>query len=1108
MPPKAKNTKSTSQPPDPFLRAINLCYDADDATRIAHFRPTTKCVKLLRSLNGEEEERAFLITAPYGTGKSLTATYLLHLAENRPESSQTLLQLGKRLAQVSPELGKDAQSRRQSKTKKGVVIALHGYRPLIGESIKEAVLDSMARLKLGRATRKIREMPAGTIEDGIAILGEAKAKCLENKCDRLLIIWDEFGRHLEAIVAEGRGDSLADIQTLAEYVARSRDLPMALGVLLHQGLLHYAGNVPQTVRADWKKIEGRFSTIQYIDDSKEIYRLVAEVLQDRLPSRKIAKQKLTEMARQCKKHGFFTDFKQAELAALLAEASHMDPAALFLLPRVSARVAQNERTLFSFLKTADLPDQITVADLYDYFSPAMRSDTTVGGTHRQWLETESAISKASADSDEVKVLKSACLLGLGTSGERTRTGHEQLLFSLASFDSSVDWEAKIDGLIERKLLLHRKHNDEVSVWHGTDIDLRSRLEEERRRVEDTFDLVEFLTKESPPPIWKPVEYNSDTSVRRYLQGEYHSIRQPSGILSWGMVADQTSADCDGRVLYLIPDDTGEFKQADSIARTDLRHERIVAVIPSEVLALRQAAIEVECLGRMQLDASLTETDPLALAEIQQMSDDAREHLQKLVDRLTMPREGGPTWIYNSKKIRVENPQQLSQKLSEIMRSVYTKTPVIKNEMIVRKKPSPVIVNARKKLTLGILDRHGREEFGIAGNFPDKSMFRTVLLHTGLYRVDNGNWSYAAPKAIKDPGLRAVWQELQKFFTAPSDQPKSVTELLEKLKQPPFGVRAGLLPILFAAALRAFPSALALTRDGEYVEDVLPSEVEQLCRTPEQFKLSVIEIDESRTQYLRALHQMFTPVKDYTPTETDLIRLCFDAIGGWRAQLSPASMATRRISAKSAKFRAMITKPRNPIHTLLDGIPSIFEIPVSKPASLLEQIEVSKIELEKIGSIYAEEAAAILRQTVGTTMSEANSTAREVALHWAQHFSAGFIENLADSSFKGFLSRMRMPYDSDALLLDSLSDQLLKIKISRWGDATIADFRRELQNIVRQIEDIALKSEGIEEGGVSLMQSRMQAMYSQLVEAIGPERAAEVLSLLEADPKGVSHGNHD
>lgn len=1115
MPPKKSRKRLGKTNVDPFLRSINICYDAEDAGRIAHFRPTTKCAAMIRALLGEEQDRSFLIVAPYGTGKSLTATYLLHLVENRSSSSKVLLNLSKRLSEVSPELGRYAANRRQKSDRSGIVLALHGPCESLPQRLKEAVLESMERLKLGRSARTIRTMPADSIEDAIAILTELKARCESTGCDRIVILWDEFGRHLEALVSEGRGDTLGEVQLLAEFVSRSRDIPISLALLLHQGLLHYAGNVPQSVRADWKKIEGRFRTIQYIDDSKEIYRLVAEVVADRSSSEKASQRKTNSVARRCRELGLFSDFTQTELKELLHTAQPIDPVALYLLPRVSARVAQNERTLFSFLYNADLSDRVDVAALFDYFAPSMRSDTAVGGTHRQWLETESAVTKVADDESGIKGLKTACLLGLGTSGERSRTGRELLVFALEGFEKKGAWSQALSTLIDRKLLLHRQHNDEVSVWHGTDLDLRGRLDEERRRLGDDFNLVTFLTKEAQPPAWKPVQHNDDYGVRRYLTGEYQTVGQLNSYLNWDVVFDGIEIDCDGKILYLVAENAEEFGEAEEVARGHLNHERLIVAIPREPLPLREAALEVACLTRMQHDNELVESDPLALAEIQQMTDDAREHLQKLVDKLTKPSQIGPRWFYRGDEVGVESPRDLRLELSGIMNRVFSKTPRIYNEMIVRKKPSPIVVNARKKLLLGILERHGQEEVGIQGNFPDKSMFRTVLLHTGLYKVDKrtGRWGYVAPAKVEDPGVRAVWRKIQQFLTEPANTPKNIASFFEKLISPPFGLRAGLLPILFGAGLKAFPSAISLTRNGEYVDDILPSEIEQLCRTPQQYRLAVLDIDTSRTKYLRRLHKQFTSVRGYEAAESDLIRLCYDAIESWKAQLPPAAMSSRRISGRTAKFRAVISRTADPLQLLFEKLPTACDSSIAKPDTLFKRLRQCMNELSEVASMYAEHAAATVRHNIALGGSTDDESVRGAAKQWASCFDGGFVETLSDGMAKGLLSRMQIPYESDEILLDSLSSLLVGKSLSRWDDSTVAVFDREFQNIVRRIEDVALSSDGILASGDSgdsgisqLVRGRMSELFERLARLIGVDEATEVLESVPRQLEGIKHGN--
>ena len=1096
-----------------FLRAINLCYDAEYPERIAHYQPTAKSARCLRALAGLDDERAFFIVAPYGSGKSILATYLLHLIENQEEATLILLDLAHKLGRVNPELGKFALRRRQQGRRAGLVLALHGYAHSLPQSLKAAMLAAMTRLRLGRQARPLREMPCETMEQAIALIGVLQAKVSEaahTHYDRIIILWDEFGRHLESLVAEGRTAALGDLQLLAEFVGRAPAPPITLGLLLHQDLLRYAGSMPQSVRAEWTKIEGRFKTIQYIDDSKEIYRLIGSVMASRAISSAASQATVGAQAARCAPFGLFPDFTESELDDALNHAYPLSPVTLYLLPRLAARVAQNERTLFSFLSTVEGSAPMGPEYLYDYFSPIMQADTAVGGTYRQWLETQSALSKVGEDDLAAKILKSACLLGLGTGGERSRVGRDLLRFAVSPSDEGEAVESAIDGLIGRKLLLHRRHSDDVSVWHGADVDLRGRLEDEKYHQRDQLKLLDFLAKEAAPPTWRPGEYNDDFYVRRYLGGEYHDNATLTSYLRFEFPLESVPANCDGKVLYILAETSEQLEQVEEVVQHQLPEmddsltERVVLALPREPLALHEAALEVACLLRLQFDADLVESDPLVAPELQQMTDDARSHLQRLIDRLIHPGPDGPRWFHRGREFAADSPRDLRKALSGIMREVYPLTPKINNEMIVRHKPSPQIVNARKKLLLGILERSGIENLGIEGNFPDASMLRTALIHTGLYRQnENGRWQYALPEDIAEPGLKAVWTELQQFLTQPATDPKAFRPLFDQLMAPPYGVRAGLMPLLFAAALKAFPSALSLTKGGAYVTDILPSEIEQLCREPELYRLRVLQLNASEAVYLRDLHAVLTPEPIKAGQENDLIRLCFDALERWKAELPPAALATKRLSTNAQRIQTVLRQSADPVHLLLDQLPAACGYAVDQHDELIQAITAHMDELMGVTATYHEHAAAAVRRALAFGREETERGVREAARQWADCFSEGFIEQVTDGIAKGLLSRMRMPYGSDDMLIESLSSLLVGRSLGRWDDRTISVFDRELQHVVHRIEEMALASDAtlLDQGKAALglaelVQGRMTALFDRLVTLVGIEAAQRTLSAVQ------------
>ena len=1097
-----------------FLRSINIQYDAEYPDRIAHYQPTAKSVPLIKSLLGSEQDRAFFVVAPYGTGKSITATYLLHLVENRPDADATLSAIEDKLEVVSPDLSKFSRER-QEREDKGLVLALQGYCQNLGESLKDAALKGMGRMQLGHQARTIESMPCETIDQAIELLGAVREKARAAECDRIVILWDEFGRHIESLIAEGRSAALSEIQLLAECVSRSIAIPVTLGLLLHQELLQYASNSPASVRAEWRKIEGRFQTIQYIDDSKEIYRLLSKVVSEQNRSNILPDKQAKSTALECKQLGLFSEFTVSELQSLLCRAYPLEPTTLYLLPRISGRVAQNERTLFSFLKFMDFQNLVRPDHLYEYFSPEMRTDTAVGGTYKQWLETQQALSKLDDDNGlAATALRTTSLLGFGVNGERSRTPRDLVLFALRGYagtgvvgNGAQQEEEVVAELIDKKLLLHRKHSDEVSVWHGTDADLRGRLEEEKSRQRRTFDFLTFLTDEANPPVWRPVRYNSDFYIRRFLQGEYCSLEKLDEYLN-------VPVGCDGICLYVIAETAEELQEVERVAANYLHDERVILAVPRVPVPLFEAALEVRCLIQMQEDDKLVGSDPMVLSEIQQMTDDARSYLQKLLDRLILPGSEGPRWFYKGSELPVKNAYDLRSELSEIMQRVFCDTPKINNEMIVRHKPTPTVINSRKKLLLGILECSGQENFGITGNSPDASMFRTILWRTGLYYTDKGEgWKYALPDQVKESGLQKVWSKIQEFFTVSSEKPKDMRRFFDELMEPPFGVRAGLLPILFAAGLKAFPSVYSLRyKGGGYVSDVLPSEIEQLCREPKEYEFIVLDIDQTKRSYLNAVLKLFGSQARST-TGNDLIRACYDALENWKAGLPAGALSTRYLTLQTRRFQSILRHPSDPVRLLFERIPTALNCSIDEEHELLESLEKCKDELSKVIDDYQQKAISSLRRALSLNWKSENGEVKEIARQWALCFPDEISEVLNDSLSKGLLSRMCMIYPSDAKLVDSLSSLLFKKAIKRWDDSYIANFDREIHNAVRRIEESALSFEfkasgAVKNGLANLVQERMNIMYERLTDIVGREEARALFAhILEKNTGEDLHGDH-
>jgi hypothetical protein len=436
------------------FRSVNLREDLLDPRRLAHYQPTRRSAPVVRAVL---EGGAQMVIAAYGSGKSLAAGVGCLLVSNRDKA--ILRKLGARMAAVDPDLATAAEHRIK-KRDKGRVIILSGY---------------------------IRDLPAALCEAVGARNGRSIDTALDaldavERADRLAIVWDEFGRHLEGIVHEGRSRELDAVQELAEWAVRSRAPSASLTLLLHQNLLAYATVLNQTSRNEWRKIEGRFAQIRFVEDSQELYALAATIISELRPAGMIPpKEKaLRRIARGAIAAGWFDGMSdEVRVTDLLGKAYPLSAAALYTLPRLVARIGQNERSLFGFIDSADLSRPVGMEEIYQGFSDAMRCDVGIGGSHRRWVEAETARSRA-ADGVEGEALAAACLLQMGVDGERRRLCRAALETAIASREgfSPERAAAAVDSLISRKLLLHRRLNNDVSIWHGADVDLASRVREE------------------------------------------------------------------------------------------------------------------------------------------------------------------------------------------------------------------------------------------------------------------------------------------------------------------------------------------------------------------------------------------------------------------------------------------------------------------------------------------------------------------------------------------------------------------------------------------------------------------------------------------------------
>ncbi len=1040
------------------LRSINVALDIEHPERLKGYIPTQKSIALAREIfgafSGDSNTRAFSIAAPYGSGKSSAGLLWCALIEAsgklHPDVAPLLESLRKTAFSGPNPFNKINRGRAA-----GIAVPIAGYDSGVAVQVRNGLIKALQRNGLDAVAAKFAKFPQ-TLDGLISGLKFAQ-EALSKKHSGILIVWDEFGKVLEHCAASGDSRSLYEIQSIAEFFSRTGDdFPIVLTLLLHQSFARYASSLPAYVKTEWAKIEGRFRQFNYVEDSKEVYQLIAQIISARGAPKSIQwnEELFSKLAKACHKSGIFKEFDLADLSDLLFQAAPLSPISFYILPKISGRVAQNERTLFTFIHS-DEPNAlgsentgwITPSQIYDFFSDLMRLDTGAGGTHRNWIETNLALRKA-VNEQQISVIKSLAAIKLAA-GQSPLAGNEEvLLLSLGELPTASNQTVKksIQSLVTSKAIYHRRLTNDYSVWQGSDVDIRTAANELKVKFDGTFELAEFLNKEYPAPFLRPQRYNDTHAIHRYFDGRYIAVSALQELVTLGGAPSEDQIR-DGRVYYVLTETQAELKECQDLAKK-IKHSQIVIALAKHPLNLRDTVCELKAYYQLLSDPEFSGQDPVIEQELKQLVDESETFLAAQIDHLIAPSETGASYYYGGRcEASITTTGQLRKWLSGICEKVFYKTPRFNNEMINKVDPSAQIVNARKKLLRAMLYSTGIEQLALEGYGPEVAIFRAIFLNTGLYASsENSAWSFQEPDPKSAKALNEIWHLLLDFWNEPALAPKDTQALIQDLTAPPYGLREGVLPLLFAAALKSTHSSVTILEDGIYVTELKAETFERLLRNPKAFVISVPVLSVELNQHLSSIISLFNaPVSEIN----NPVRRAVEGIMKWARALPPVSLQKGINSSKADEFIDLMMNAVDPLKLIQKDFVRLSGN--GDHGKVLDWLQERKIELEQTETKLLESCREQLFRSVG---ARPQGLLVEALRQWKSILPGSPSNYLGDRVLAGFLTRIDQNYNTETDLLLSLASHLTGKSLRYWDRTHPPQFELSLLQTVKGIEDLA------------------------------------------------------
>jgi hypothetical protein len=883
-------------------------------------------------------QRAFALTGPYGTGKSAFAVFLCQLlGRDADQAAQSIKLLAPAYSELTVQL--ELIRRRQSRKTGFLSIPVTARRRPIAQLLLEGMIGSLSELTQSQSVRALRSnMDAASKNDGwrdtatvLDLLSTLSTEAEKQSFSGILLLVDEAGKTLEYALQDRGGGDVYIFQQLAEYANRQTKMPLLFLITLHQMFDDYLDLSDRTLRNEWNKVQERFQTIQFSESAATTMQMVAFALQpaNKLPN--TISHEIDGVLALIQKNTIplplgvaFADFKE-----MAHRAWPLHPSVLLAMPHLFRRLAQNERSIFSYLTSHEpfgfqehLAQTMATGDsfirlhhIYAYLLANFESSLARLPHAKRLLEANDIInSRQNLTVPQLELVQSVALLNVLSEICPLRATL-QMLAVVASGQATL--EEDLEALRLQSVLTYRRLDCSYRVWEGSDVDIEARMSEGRRKLQmEGTSPLEALCQHLPTRTLVARRHSLETGVHRYFNLVY-ADNLGKNVLK----GVETPDDAAGTIIVLLPQASSR-KLAQSAVEISKGNPRIIVAMPRQIDALRGVVEEVACLRWVEDNTEELRDDRIARRELSLRLAMGEQRIAQLLQMLLDPRPAPAgnscQWIWNGIDRCPQRPVEVAKLLSLVCDEIYTMSPRVRNELVVRKKISGAAASARRVLLERMLNNSAEESLGINGYPPERSVYESVLKATGIHYSDpdSGQWGFRAPPESDVTRLSPCWNLIENTIFCETILRLELVSLFSTLADVPYGLPDGLHPILFTAFYLLYQDELFLYREDTFVPEVQAAHLELLQRRPDLFSVSGAKLDGTR----KAVVERLAKGLKQPPKTASVVRALYRVLNS----LPPVTQKTTQIrNSAVVAMRDCLLQAASPEQLLFVDLPRCF-----------------------------------------------------------------------------------------------------------------------------------------------------------------------------------------
>jgi hypothetical protein len=927
-----------------YLRSVNLSSDWRNADSLEGYVITSNIIHALEQIgNGlfnENGRRAFTLIGPYGTGKSAFTVYLCQLLSKKDAAAEAA---NKMLCKSSPAIANSFSKCRlgaNNKTKGFLPIILTSRRSPISKIILESLAVTVESLKKTENREKLFERIQKSIDEEhwrdtktiLKYLDDIGKEAKNQGYAGQLLLIDEAGKTLEYALQDKVGGDIYIFQEIAEYADRQKEFPLLFLITLHQMFDDYVELVEKTLRAEWNKVQERFCSIQFAESAAATIQMLAEALQHtkKLPDNisLFIKQTIDKMENSSLPLPIGLDYHGFRKIASKAWPLH--PTVLLALPYLFRRLAQNERSIFSYLTSsepfgfqshAEKPLSsdsgfVRLHDIYDYLMANFEASLSRIPCAKKLLETNDIInSRQHLSKEQYNLIRIVSLLNVLGEISTIRANIE---FMECASAQGCQVKIELEELKKQSILIFRNLDKSYRVWEGSDVDIDARMKEAQRKLQTkSFSFLETLRKQLPQQSFVARRHSFETGIHRFFNVVYTDrIEKLEDYENLTMVGDES-----GCILVVIPHADTEALY-ESVQKISAAQNRLIVACPKAIDELRMVIEELACLRWVEEHTPELRDDKVARRELSMRMVIAEKEASRLLKKLLDPRpapEGNLCeWFWNGEKCNLQYPLDITRLLSKVCDKIYYKGPCLRNELVARKNISSAASSARRCLMEKMLNSPFLEKLGIEGFPPERSIYESVFKAAEIHvkKPDSDSWFFQAPPKDNELNLRPCWDLLEQEIFRDKVERVQLKDVFSLMSEVPYGLPDGVHPLLFTAFYVLNQDDLFLYRENTFIHDPQPAHFELMQRRPDLFSVSGARLSGIRFSVVNRLSKFFQT----TPRTASVVRALFKLVDN----LPQTTLKSARFKNKMViKMRDLFLLASSPEELLFVDLPICF-----------------------------------------------------------------------------------------------------------------------------------------------------------------------------------------